>query len=80
MSSSTSENVSELNGWSNFFVEVMALLNEAERQYGIANRNYTEYVLERLEMALNTCFYIKHRINSVSEPVHILKVRVEWQI
>ena len=63
---SASESGSALNGWSNFFAEVTALLNEAERQYGIANRNYTEYVLERLEMVLSTCSYIKHRISTVS--------------
>ena len=47
------------NGWSVFFDEVTALLTEAERQYGLANRNYTEYVLERMEMTLSTCSFNK---------------------
>lgn len=41
----------ELNGWSVFFTEVTALLDEAQKNYGIANHNYTDYALERMEMA-----------------------------
>ena len=44
-----------LNGWEGFFVEVVSLLVEAEKNYGIANHNYTGYALERMEMALSTC-------------------------
>ena len=32
-----------------FFDEISRLVGEAERQYGLANRGYTEYVTERLE-------------------------------
>ena len=53
-----------LNGWEGFFVEVIPLLDEAEKNYGIANHNYTDYVLE---MALSTC----------SEMQHIVK-RIPW--
>ena len=60
-----------LKDWSVFFDVVTALLTEteAERQYGLANRNsvYTEYVLEGLEMTLSTCSYIKHNINHANE-------------
>ena len=44
-----------LNGWEGFFVEVVAFLDEAEKNCGIANHNYTDYALERMEMALSTC-------------------------
>ena len=38
-----------------FFDEISRLVGEAERQYGLANRGYTEYVTERLEYAITTC-------------------------
>lgn len=41
----------ELNGWSVFFTEATALLDKAQKKYGIANHNYTDYVLERMEIA-----------------------------
>ena len=37
-----------------------------ERQYGIANRGYTNYLLERLELSLSACSEILHRINGHS--------------
>ena len=52
----------ELNGWSVFFTEVTALLDEAQKNYGIANHNYTDCALERMEMALSTCSEIHHRL------------------
>lgn len=60
-----------LNGWGAFFIEVAALLDEAQRNYGIANRNYTEYVLERMEMALNTCSEMHHRLLDTSRDVEM---------
>ena len=51
-----------LNGWGAFFVEVTVLLDEAQKNYGFANRNYTDYVLERMEMALSTCSEIQQRL------------------
>ena len=44
-------------GWSSYFDEIVnrKLLDESERQYGQANRSYTEYKLERLELSLATC-------------------------
>ncbi len=44
----------EVSGWSDFFSEIIALVEGAERQYGIANLNYSEYVIERLELSINT--------------------------
>lgn len=42
-------------GLSQFFDEVTRLIDCAERQYGIANRSYAEYVIERLEFCIVTC-------------------------
>ena len=38
-----------------FFDEISRLTDEAERQHGLANRSYTEYVTERLEYAITVC-------------------------
>ena len=43
------------SGISAFFNEISRLIDEAERQYGLANRGYTEYILERLEYAITVC-------------------------
>ena len=43
-----------MNGWTAFFEEVIRLTEGAERQYGIANVSYSEYILERLELMINT--------------------------
>ena len=36
-----------------FFSEVSGLIDQAERQYGLANRSYPEYVIERLGVCHN---------------------------
>ena len=38
-----------------FYDEIVRLLRELQRQYGIANANYTAYALERLENCIITC-------------------------
>ena len=55
-----------LNGWYGFFIEVVALLDEAEKNYGIANHNYTDYALERMEMALSTCSEMQHIVERIA--------------
>lgn len=44
-----------LNGWSNYFLEVGRLVEEAERLYGMANYTYAEYIVERLEICITAC-------------------------
>jgi len=56
-----------LNGWSVFFSELTDFLTEAEQQFGIANQNYTEYVMQRLDMVFSACSYIMRSLNNVSE-------------
>ncbi len=44
-----------LGGLSTFFSHVVTFLEEAEQQYGVANENFTEYVLEQLELCIRSC-------------------------
>ena len=44
-----------LTGLSEFFDEITRLIDGAERQYGIANRSYADYIIERLEFCIITC-------------------------
>ena len=43
------------------------MTESSERQYGIANFGYTEYVIERLTLCINTCCNIKQTIESSDE-------------
>ena len=38
----------ELRGWTNFFTQLSSFLVSCERHYGLANKQYTEYAIERL--------------------------------
>ena len=48
--------------WSSYFDEVVQLLQGADRQYGTSNQAYTQYVLERLEICVQTCRSLKGQI------------------
>ena len=54
---------SQVKGFSEFFDEVSRLLSEAQKNHGIANHNYTEYILERMEIALSTCSELQFRLH-----------------
>ena len=64
---STVDGEDVLNGWSRFFSEVITFLSEAERQFGIANQNYAEYTLQRMDMAFSTCSSMLHQMTNVPE-------------
>ena len=34
----------DLAGWSGYFDTIIQLLEEADRQYGVANQQYTQYI------------------------------------
>jgi hypothetical protein len=38
-----------------FFDDIIKLLEGAERQYGVANLQYTEFIIERLEFCIISC-------------------------
>ena len=45
-----------------FFDEIIRLLQEADRQYGIANSSYTDYALVRLEHSIRSCSMVRERL------------------
>ena len=53
---------SSVNGWEVYFHGVASILEEGERQYGLANSSYTDYFLERLELTLSTCSELAHNL------------------
>ena len=55
------------NGWSDFFEEIITLMDSAQRQYGIANLTYFEYVIERLELCLETCLSLLQALSNSTE-------------
>lgn len=56
-----------VDGLGFFFDEITSLVEEAERQYGLANLVYTEYVLERFEMCIVTCINVRDHLRVDSE-------------
>ena len=44
-----------LTGWTLYFDQVIQLLQESQKQYGIANQNLTQHFIERLEHGVQTC-------------------------
>ena len=51
----TAESSSEFGTWTTYFNDISRFLEGAERQYGVANANFCEYVIERLELCIDTC-------------------------
>ncbi len=49
-----------------FFNEVFRLVDQAERQYGLANRDYTDYIIESLEFVTIVCSDLFDNIRGVS--------------
>lgn len=59
----------ELAEWRRYFDGVSEFLEGAERQYSIANENFCEYVVERLQLCKHTCSILSDHIGSASETV-----------
>ena len=53
-------------GLTEFFDEVLRIIDGAERQYGIANRSYTEYLIDRLEICILNCNELLDNLRSES--------------
>ena len=47
--------MAELSNWTRFFEDLSQFLQAAERQYGIGNYNFSEFVVERLDLCISTC-------------------------
>lgn len=56
----------EFRGWSAFFDDLSRLIEQAEQQYGLANRNLTEYITDRLEYAIIVCSDLCDHMRGVS--------------
>ena len=41
------------------FEEIVSLVESSERQFGVANCGYCEYIVDRLELCITTCSKIK---------------------
>ena len=50
--------------WATYFNAIIQLLEDADRQYGLANQQYTSYVLENLEMAVYTCRIVRAQMEA----------------
>ena len=55
-----------LASWKSHFDEICRLLESAERQYGVANTNYADVTIERLELAIQSVLTIRNGMNSFS--------------
>ena len=51
-------------GWNRFFSQFSQILRCAERQYGTANEQYSEYIINRLEIAIGNVENLKNRFAS----------------
>ena len=45
----------EMDDWDSYFAAVECFLVNSERQYGVCNRQYTNYAMEQLEFIEVTC-------------------------
>jgi len=50
-------------GWLTYFGLIVQLLEEAERHHGIANLRYAHHIVERFEVAIQTCSNLKNIID-----------------
>ena len=53
-----------VDGLDRFFDEISNLLGDAERQYGIADQRYSEYIIERFEHCIHTCLDVVGHIRT----------------
>ena len=48
--------------WSQYFIDVSRFLENTEHHRGIANREFCDYVLPRLEVCLSTCMQLSDQM------------------
>ena len=54
--------------WSRFFTDLTSFLAACERQYGIANERYTEYVIDHLSLSCQSVLTLRERVASAQVP------------
>ena len=52
----------QFGAWSRYFEDISRLLESAEHQYGIANQEFCDYVVRRLEVSISTCEHLSEHI------------------
>ena len=62
--------MAEISGWQDF-LDISKLSDSAERQYGVAQLNYTEYILERLALCIDTCSNIQEIIDTSTQATEL---------
>ena len=63
--------MAEISGWQDFFLDISKLSDSAERQYGVAQLNYTEYILERLALCIDTCSNIQEIFDTSTQATEL---------
>jgi len=54
-----------LERWQAFFQEVVSLVTAGERHYGVCNANYSDYMIERFELSIQSCETIVNGLSTV---------------
>ena len=55
-----------LERWQAFFREVLSLVTAGERHYGVCNANYSDYMIERFELSIQSCETIVNGLSVLS--------------
>ena len=55
-----------VEAWVTFFTELLQLLESSERNLGISNGNFCEYMVERLEISIQSCTNLSILLQSPS--------------
>ena len=55
--------------WSRFFTDLTSFLTACERQYGVANERYTEYVIDHLSLSCQSVLTLRERLASAQVPL-----------
>ena len=63
--------MADISGWQDFFLDISKLSDSTERQYGIAQLNYTEYILEWLALCIDTCSNIQEIIDTSKQATEL---------
>ena len=50
----TTIKMAEFHSWTEFLKEIVHLIVDSERQFGVANSGYCNYIIERFELCLTT--------------------------
>lgn len=51
-----------MEGLSEFMDEITRIVEDGDRQYGVANARFTEYFIERIELCIVTCSDLRDRM------------------